>query len=203
MRTSWRKLKQDRHALTVAFVFGGAIKILMLSTEFYTLQIFERVVPFDSIGTLVVLTAITALASVAGALIETARDTVLLGTGCWPDHGLGRHLLENGSKSGATPAEPKQDQGALAQMKSLIVLGGATPLFAASWTPILLLTLVLLHPLIGDAGVAAGLLRLVTALLPSLDTARLQTENVLTGECTRIDQLVEPQMRNLNRALHG
>ena len=38
-------LKQVRRALLAAFVFSGAINILMLATPLYTLQVFESVVP--------------------------------------------------------------------------------------------------------------------------------------------------------------
>lgn len=182
MRTSWRMLKQVRRALLVAFVFSGAINLLLLATPLYTLQIFESVIPFDSIETLVVLTAITALAIVACSLIEMARDTVLLRAAYWLDHELGRHILENGLKIGTPPVELKQEQRALSQFKSYIVGGGFAPLFDAPWTPIFLLTLVLLHPLIGAVAIAASLLLLLTGLLQSLATARVHQENALAGE---------------------
>lgn len=176
MRTSWRMLKQVRRALVVAFVFSGCINLLMLATPLYTLQVFESVVPFDSLETLAVLTAIAALAIVSCALIEIARDMVLLRSAVWLDHELGRHILENGLKLGTPTGEMKQDQRALAQLKTFLSSGAVTPLFDAPWTPIFLAALALLHPLIGAVGLVAALLLLMVALLQGLATQHVQLE---------------------------
>ena len=93
MRTSRRMLKQVRRALFAAFIFSGCINLLMLATPLYTLQVFQSVVPLDSIETLVILTLITGGAILACALIEIARDMVLLRAGLWLDHELGQGQL--------------------------------------------------------------------------------------------------------------
>ncbi len=182
MRTSWRMLKQVRRALAIAFVFSGCINLLMLATPLYTLQIFESVVPFDSLETLAVLTGITAIAILACALIEIARDMVLLRSSVWLDHELGRHILENGLKLGTPPAELKLDSRALSQVKSFIASGAVTPLFDAPFTPIFLLALAALHPMIGAVGLASSLLLLLAALLQGLATGRVQREGATATE---------------------
>ncbi len=177
MRTSRRMLKQVRRALLAAFLFSGCINVLMLATPLYTLQVFETVVPLGSIETLVILTLITAAAIAALALVEMARDTVLLRAGLWLDHELGQHMLENGLKLGTPGAELKADARALEQFKQFVTGGGVSILFDAPWVPLFLVALTALNPLVGlVAAISAGLL-LMAALLQSMLTNRLLGES--------------------------
>lgn len=176
MRTSRRMLKQVRRALIAAFAFSGCINLLMLATPLYTLQVFETVVPLGSIETLVILTLITAGAILALALIEIARDTILLRSGLWLDHELGQHILENGVKLGVPGGELRQDAVALERVRAFLSSQAVGPLFDAPWVPMFLVALFLMHPLIGAVAAAAGLMLFAAALLQTVVTARLQEE---------------------------
>ena len=182
MRTSRRMLKQVRRAVFAAFLFSGFINLLMLATPLYTLQVFETVVPLGSIETLVVLTLIVAVAIGALALIEIARDMVLLRAGLWLDHELGRHMLENGLKSGVGGADLRQDARALDQLKSFMTSPAVIPLFDGPWIPIFLLALVALHPLIGLVAVVCAILLGMAAIVQSMTTQRLQIESAQANE---------------------
>lgn len=182
MRTSWRLLKQVRRALLVAFAFSGCINLLLLATPIYALQIFENVVPLASLESLLVLTAIAASAILACSLLEMARDTVLLRAAYWLDHELGHHILENGLKLATPPATLGQDQRALAQFKSFISTGAAATLLDALWTPIFLLALAVLHPLVGAVALASSLLLLAVSVLHGLATARIGQDHTASGE---------------------
>lgn len=185
MRTSRRMLKQVRRALLAAFVFSGAINVLMLATPLYTLQVFESVVPLDSIETLVVITAMTGAAILASALIEIARDMLLLRAGLWLDHELGQHILENGLKLGASSSELRQDMVALEQFKVFLSAGAITPLFDAPWVPIFLVALVTLNPVLGAVSAVAALLLIMLAVAKGLMTGRLQQEASRANERSR------------------
>ncbi len=182
MRTSRRLLKQVRRALLAAFVFSGCINLLMLATPLYTLQVFQSVVPLDSIETLAILTLITGAAILASAAIEMARDMVLLRAGLWLDHELGQHILENGLKSGRSAADLKADARALEQFRAFIASPTINPLFDAPWVPIFLLALAALNPKMGIVGVAAVLLLLLLSVLNALITARAQGESLRAAE---------------------
>lgn len=177
MRTSRRMLKQVRRAMLAAFVFSGCINVLMLATPLYTLQVFESVVPLGSIETLVILTAMTATAILALALIELARDAILLRAGLWLDHELGQHMLENGLKLGRPGTELKADARALEQVKQFLTGGGMTALFDAPWAPIFLIALAALNPLIGLVALIAAVLLLIAAMLQSALTHRITSES--------------------------
>ncbi|MGQ0672853.1 MAG: ATP-binding cassette domain-containing protein [Hyphomicrobium sp.] len=184
MRTSRRLLKQVRRAMLAAFLFSGCINLLMLSTPLYTLQVFESVVPLGSIETLVLLTAMTAAAILALALIEIGRDMILLRAGLWLDHELGQHLLENGVKLGVPGQELRRDAVALESFRSYLTSPAVTPLFDAPWVPIFLVALFMLHPMVGGVGLASALLLVAASLSQSLLTRRLTEDKARAGERT-------------------
>lgn len=177
MRTSRRMLKQVRRALLVAFLFSGCINVLMLATPLYTLQVFETVVPLGSIETLVILTIITAAAITALALIEMARDTILLRAGLWLDHELGQHIIENGLKLSTPGTELKSDARALEQIKQFLTGGVVTVLFDAPWVPLFLVALALLNPLVGLVAAISAMLLILAAMLHAMVTGRLVAES--------------------------
>ncbi len=182
MRTSRRMLGQVRRAVLVAFLFSGCINLLMLATPLYTLQIFENVVPLGSFETLAVLTAIVAAALVALALIETARDRIMLRAGVWIDHELGQHIMENGLKAGSSASDLKADARALSRLRAFITSPATMPLFDAPFVPLFLLVLIALHPLIGLVAATAAVILLLTALVHTLSTAHVHEETAQAAQ---------------------
>lgn len=165
MRTSRLMLRQIRRALFIAFFFSGWINILMLATPLYTLQVFENVVPLGSIETLIVLTAITAVAIAALSLLEIVRDTILLRAGLWLDHELGQHILKNGLKAGESPVNLKAASRALEQFRTFVTSSAITPWFDTPWVPIFLVLLLALHPVIGAVAAISALALLACAFI--------------------------------------
>jgi len=175
-------LKDVRRAAFVAFVFSAFVNILMLSTPLYTLQVFDTVVPFGSIETLVIITAITSIAIAALALLEIARDLVLLRASIWLDHELGRHILENGLKLAAPPQETTQDARALEQLQVFLASPAAGVVMDAPFAPLFLGALIVLNPVIGSVALSAAALLLVAAVLQTVLTSRLQQESAQSHE---------------------
>lgn len=184
MRTSRRMLKDVRRAWFAAFFFSAFINVLMLSMPLYTLQVFDTVVPLGSLETLVIITSVTALAIFALALLEIARDTILLRASIWVDHELGRHILENGLKLGVAPQEFKQDARALDQFQAFLASPAAGVVMDAPFAPIFLFALFSLNPLIGSVALCAAGLLLASALAQMLLTSRLQAESARAHEAS-------------------
>ncbi|MGL4396727.1 MAG: hypothetical protein ACRCS9_09330, partial [Hyphomicrobium sp.] len=113
MRTSRQMLKDVRRAWLAAFAFSAFVNMLMLATPLYTLQIFETVVPLGSVETLIIITAITALAILALALIEISRDLILLRASVWLEDQLGSHMLDTGLARGTPAIEMRRNARAL------------------------------------------------------------------------------------------
>jgi ATP-binding cassette, subfamily C, type I secretion system permease/ATPase len=182
MRTSRRMLKQVRRALFAAFLFSGCINILMLATPLYILQIFETVVPLGSLDTLVLLSVMVAAALLTSAALETARDTILLRSAYWLDHELGHYILENGVRLATPGPEMRQDAAALERFRGFLASPAIVPLFDAPWTPVFLLALFALNPLIGMVGSVCAALLIVSSLLLSAATARAEGERGKSSE---------------------
>lgn len=182
MRTSRRMLKDVRRAWFAAFFFSAFINVLMLSTPLYTLQVFDTVVPLGSLETLSIITAVAALAIGTLALLEIARDMVLLRASIWIDHELGRHILENGLKAGTPPQEFRQAARALEQLQQFLASPAAGVVMDAPFTPLFLVALFALNPVIGAVAVTAASLLAVAAILQLLLTSRLQQECSIAHE---------------------
>ncbi len=176
MRTSRRMLKDVRKAWLIAFAFSAFVNVLMLATPLYTLQIFDTVVPLGSIETLVIITAIAAVAILALAALEIARDMILLRASVWLDHELGRHILDNGLKAGTAALDLKKDARALEDVQRFIASPASSTVLDAPFTPLFLLALVALNPVIGGVALAAAGLLACAAILQYLLTSRLQFE---------------------------
>ncbi|HRY06368.1 MAG TPA: ATP-binding cassette domain-containing protein [Hyphomicrobiaceae bacterium] len=182
MRTSRRMLKQARGALIKAFVFSGLINVLMMATPLYTLQVFETVVPLGSIETLVIITAITALALATLACLEIVRDLILARAGGWLDQEMGEFILENGLKAGQPGSELRQDIRALETLRGFIASPAVAPFFDGPWVPIFLIALALLHPLIGVLGAVSVAALFIVSLLQAGLTERLHRESLEARE---------------------
>lgn len=175
-------LKDVRRAWFAALLFSAFINVLMLSTPLYTLQVFETVVPLGSLETLIIITAATALAIAALALLEIARDMVLLRASIWLDHELGRHILDNGLKLGTSPQEFRQDARALEQLQQFLASPAAGVVMDAPFAPLFLLALFVLNPVIGAVAVTAAGLLACAAIMQLLLTSRLQQESATAHE---------------------
>lgn len=177
MRTARRMLKDVRKAWLIAFAFSAFVNVLMLATPLYTLQIFDSVVPLGSIETLVIITAIAAVAILSLGLLEIARDMILLRASIWLDHELGRHVLDNGLKAGSSPHDLKRDARALDDVQRFIASPSAGVVLDAPFTPLFLMALVALNPVIGAVAFGAAGLLVVLALAHFALTSRLQSES--------------------------
>lgn len=182
MRTSRRMLKQVRRALFAAFLFSGCINVLMLATPLYILQIFETVVPLGSLDTLVLLSVMVAAALLTSAALETARDTILLRSAYWLDHELGHYILENGVRLATPGPDMRQDAAALERFRGFLASPAIVPLFDAPWTPVFLLALFALNPMIGLVGSLCAAFLVIFSVLLSSATARAEGERGRSAE---------------------
>lgn len=176
MRTSWQMLKQMRRALAVALLFGACINVLMLAAPLYVLHLLRPVLPAGGPETLLTLTLMAAGAVLAAALIEMARDTVLLRAALWLDHELGAHTLQNGLALAQPEGELRSARRALTELRGCLTGTGFGALLDAPWSPIFLLILAYLDPTLGIAAAAGAGLLLMMALLNGLASARAETE---------------------------
>lgn len=183
MFTSVRQIfASRRNALVAAFIFSGCVSVLMLAIPLYTLQVFESVVPTGSIETLAALSTMAVIALVATTVIEVVRDRILLKAGLWLDFNLGKLIAER-SLTGVASAAELREEAKLAQVVKAFATGPAlAPLFDAPWTPLYLIGLFILHPILGWVGLISAMLLTLAALWQSMGTEGQQLEATKSNE---------------------
>lgn len=146
-------------------VFSFIANVLMLSPTLYMLQIFDRVLASQSELTLLFLTLIIVFLFALMAFAEWTRARLLVRTGVKLDQALNTRVFNasfeaylNQSKAGATVAISY-----LTNLRQFITGNGVIALFDAPWTPIYILIIFLLHPLLGMLTIAFAITQLVMA----------------------------------------
>jgi PrtD family type I secretion system ABC transporter len=162
-----------RRVWIVAAAFSLAINLLLLSVPLYMLQLFDRVLMSRSIDTLLLLSAIAGLAVLSLALLDVIRGLIFARLGAWVERKLGGYVLA-GHVAAAVEHGRIGVQGLrdLAAIRSFLSGAGIVPLLDAPWTPIFIVAIYLLHPLLGLAAAGGAVLLLVLMLCAELANRR-------------------------------
>jgi len=169
-RSGMDTLKAVKSACKRAFagvaVFSFGVNVLMLMVPVYMMQLFDRVITTQNINTLVMLTAIAAVALVTLALLDGVRGVVATRASLWLDRTLGPPVLE----AIVNDSLRKGQRGSTQALRDIMVirnfLGGSSvfPLFDAPWAPVFLLVTFLLHPLLGIVASVGVVIILIVAV---------------------------------------
>ncbi len=153
-------LSKCKYYFKYAFFFSLFINILALTFPIYMLQVYDKVLSTNSMPTLVVITLAAIIALVLNSLLTWIRSRLLVRAGVQFERMLsGNVLYENLSQAGLPQGHP-QPEGSLSDVSTLRnFLAGASifPFFDAPWTPIFLLIMYLMHPLIGIVGIVGAI----------------------------------------------
>ena len=155
-----------RSSLRSIGLFSLAINLLMLTMPIYMMQVYDRVITTGHVGTLVLLTLMAAFAFLTLGLLEMMRTSMGVRTGCWFERRLAPVFLASGVQaqlSGrSVGAQPLRD---LMEIRSFVASPSLNILFDAPWTPIFVVLIWLLHPLLGCLAVAGALMLLALSLV--------------------------------------
>jgi PrtD family type I secretion system ABC transporter len=155
-----------------AAAFSLFINLLLLTSPLYVLQVYDRVLRSRSESTLFALTGITVILLAAMALLELSRSRVLVRVARYVDSKLSASvfsavfLLHAGSPSGSR-TQPLAD---LATVRQFLSGGGVVALFDLPWSPVFLLFLFLVHPVLGALVLGGSLVVLALTLTGELLT---------------------------------
>jgi PrtD family type I secretion system ABC transporter len=191
-----RALRACRGTFAVIMGFSLAINILQLASPLYMMQVFDRVLSSRSGDTLIMLTLITVVAVAVMALIEAIRSQMLVRIGNWLDDRLGPTVFSGALKTAlrSDPARAAQGLRDLATVRGFITGPSVTPLLDAPWTPIFIVALFVLHPVLGFVGVIGGVVLFGLAMLNELLTKRPLREAGLAA--SKSHQRAEAALRN-------
>jgi PrtD family type I secretion system ABC transporter len=150
----------------------------MLTVPLYLLQIFNRVIPSQSLDTLLFLTVIVIAALTTLAFLEAMRRLVLSQIGTWLANRLGGFVLSGSIAKSVDQYKPSSSQGLgdLSTIRRLFSGSSIFPILDIPWTPIFLLVLFLLHPTIGMITLAGAVLLFCIALYSELSTRNLAAQ---------------------------
>lgn len=156
MRDAWRR---SRTGLTVVVLLTAFLNALKLTLPLYIFQLLDRVIASRSVDTLVLLTAITILAVLAGSLAELVRRSMLGHWASWIEQDFGKKLFL-GSLDRRRARAPGKALDDLGTASGFVSGPGLTSWLDAMWAPAFLLIVYLIHPLL-SAIVLTGMLAML------------------------------------------
>jgi PrtD family type I secretion system ABC transporter len=191
-----KALRACRGAFAVIMGFSLAINVLALASPLYMMQVFDRVLASRSGDTLIMLTLITIFAIAVLQLIEAIRGQMLVRMGNWLDDRLGPAVFSGALKVAlrCDPTRAAQGLRDLNTVRGFITGPSVTPLLDAPWSPIFIIALFALHPLLGLTGVIGGAILFTLAVLNEVLTKRPLQEVSLAASKTH--QRAEAALRN-------
>ncbi len=158
-------VKSFRGMLATVFVFSFFINLLTLIVPLYLLQIYSKVLPSRNLDTLAIITGIVLIGVIALGSLEAVRRSILQKIGVRFDHLLSGHLLSSSihrsvQKSYASVSVMRDLSG----LRNFLANASIIPLLDLPWTPLFLLCLAFLHPLLGGVGLIGCLIMLALAV---------------------------------------
>ncbi len=165
------RLRRTFYALAA---FSGVINLLMLTPAVYMLQVYDRALVSSNVTTLLMLTLLVVCLFVLMALLEVVRSSVLIRVGNRLDMMLNQRVFtaafeRNLRRAGGNPSQALQD---LSQVRQFLTGNGLFAFFDAPWTPIYLLVVSLVHPLLGVITLVGSLLLVGLAWLTETSTRK-------------------------------
>lgn len=168
-------LKDSRAGFAAVALFSFFINLLMLTVPVYLLQIFDRVLTSRGIDSLLYLTLVAGFALLTLAALEAVRSRVMVLISTTLEQRVSGVVLTESAVANLRGARDPSVQGLrdLSTVRTFLTSAAIFPIMDAPWTPIFLLVIFLLHPILGWLAVAGALVLLVLALINELATRQL------------------------------
>lgn len=160
-------LRQCKRLVWTAAIFSGGVNLLFLASPIYLTEVYNRVIPSGSVGTLVSLSIGLVLAMVTMAAFDTARARILIRAAARLDRVLAHRVF--GAIIELAPRNPAgrnaQMLRDLDQFRQVLAGAGAQFFFDVPWSPLFILVLFLIQPILGLVALAGAAVLLVLALV--------------------------------------
>jgi len=176
-------------------VFSGFVNALALVGSFYMLQVYDRILPSESVPTLVALTGLlVGLYFVYGAL-DLVRVRLMGRISARFDQEVREpvykalHTMPLHVQTSSQAMQPLRD---LDQVRAFLSSLGPTAFFDLPWVPIYLAAVYFLHPVLGMLATGGAIILVVITALtevksakPTRDAAESGSQRASLGEATR------------------
>lgn len=159
-------LRSCRGYFGAALLFSLAINLLYLAGPIYMLQVYDRVMSSGSELTLVMLTVILVATYIALSSLDVVRARLLTRANIRLDQRIAPMLLAAMiSRSGEAGGARSQALRDFDSVRQFATGPGIHAVFDLPWTPIYIVMIFLLHPLLGAFSVVCAVLLVVLALV--------------------------------------
>jgi PrtD family type I secretion system ABC transporter len=162
-----RALSACHSSLFWIFLLSAFINLFGLTLPLYLMQVYDHVIPSRSIDTLIMLSLIVVLAIAVHAALEALRKDMLSRIGIWLDERIQPWVID-----GALAAARRNDASSASQawrdagmIRGFFGGNAIGSLFDAPWTPIFLIALFLISPLLGMIALGGCVVMFFCAIL--------------------------------------
>jgi len=207
--------QQDRTALQMAIRSGARIywvvlilsviaSLLMLTSPFYMLQIYDRVLASGSTDTLITLTAIVAALLILLAVIDMVRQRLLANFGTYLDWAVADKVFERIFRRRALlgAASSQREKGAagagllrsIDNIRNFYGSSAITAFFDAPFAPLFIALVFYMHSYLGYVSIAGAILIFILALLSEFIARGLFQQ--AGGEASHAQGFTETSLRN-------
>ena len=168
-------------------IFSMIANVLMLSPTLYMLQIYDRVLASQSELTLLFLTLIIILLFCLMAFAEWIRSRLLVRAGVRLDQALNTRIFNASFEAylGQNQYGSSEAFSHLTNVRQFLTGNGVIALFDAPWTPIYILIIFMLHPLLGVLSIVFAIIQLLMAYIGyrmTFSSAEIATKSELKSK---------------------
>lgn len=178
----------------VVFLFSIFVNLLMLTGPLFMLQVYDRVLGSRSEETLAALFLLVAFLYLLMAMLDYARGRIMARFGANFQTALDRTVFE--AKLAQVPDGDKSRSAGLNDLET-IQMFTASPVFLAlfdlPWSPLFLVAIFILHPMLGWAACAGAAILVVIAIL----------NQIITTQKVRRAQITARQAQDLAAQVQG
>lgn len=193
MTTLWSEL---RPLIRYLAAFSFCINLLFLVPAIFTLQVFDRVIPSNSMETLLVLLAGTGLALTILLLLDVVRNRLQNVLGTIIDERLSPPVVSVIVARAARSPHSARPDGVrdVTAVRNAFSANGLVALFDAPWVVVYVVVIWFCHPALGIGAALSALAMLVLAWLNARAVSGVSER--LQKDGRRAAQYVESSMRN-------
>jgi len=183
LKSAWRRSIPGLAAIAVFSIF---INLLKLATPIYVLQLLDRVISSRSMETLLMLSVITLVAIICGALLEATRRKLFTHWGNWIERYFGPALFTTGmQKDGRSLPESSTRLRDVGILRSFVSSRGLIAWLDLPWAPLFIACVFLISTTLGYVVLVGSLLALIMGALNEYLTRESRNATRRAGEDVR------------------
>ena len=164
-----------RGAFLSVAMLSGLINVLYLSGSIFMMEVYDRVLPSQSIPTLVGLSIIIVVLYLFQGLFDMVRGRILARVGAALDEDLSQEVFQSQLRAplkGRVEGDGQQPLRDLDQLRAFLAGGGPSALFDLPWMPLYLFICFAFHPWLGVVALGGGIVLVAITLLTELLTRK-------------------------------